>query len=246
MKTTQNTVLITGGSAGIGLEIAKQFTAKGNKVIITGRDKKRLNLAASQLPGVTAIACDVTKAKDVEDLVKKLNSDFPSLNVVINNAGRAILHNLLQDRNAYDNASDEILTNYLSIIRLNESILPLLKKQPDAAIVHVSSIVAFVPNHRMPTYAASKAALHSYTLSLRLTLAKTTAIKVFELMPPLVNTDFSQEIGGANGIPPAVVAEELIKAFEVGQYEIHVGRTAHIYELSRSSPAEALLAMNPQ
>src|SRR5258708_20830502 len=126
MKTTQNTVIITGGSAGIGLEIDKQFTAKGNKVIITGRDKKRLNLAASQLPGVTAIECDVTKTKDVEDLVKKLNSGFPSLNVVINNAGRAIVHNLLRDTNAYDKASDEMMTNYLSIISLNESVLPLL------------------------------------------------------------------------------------------------------------------------
>jgi uncharacterized oxidoreductase len=246
MKTTHNTVLITGGSAGIGLEIAKQFTAKGNKVIITGRDKKRLNLAASQLPGVTAIACDVSKADDVEELVRKLYSDFPSLNVVINNAGRALLHHLLHDTNAFEKASDEILTNYLSIIRLNERLLPLLKRQPEGAIVNVSSIVAFVPNHRMPTYAASKAALHSYTLSLRLTLAKTTAIKVFELMPPLVNTDFSREIGGANGIPPAAVAEELIKAFEKDEYEIHVGRTAQIYELNRSSPVDALLAMNPQ
>jgi uncharacterized oxidoreductase len=105
-------------------------------------------------------------------------------------------------------------------------------------------IVAFSPNHKMATYGASKAALHSYTLSLRIALAKNTGIKVFELMPPLVNTDFSKEIGGANGIAPAVVAEALVSAFEKDQYEIHVGRTAYIYELSRSSPAEALLAMN--
>ena len=94
------------------------------------------------------------------------------------------------------------------------------------------------------TYSASKAALHSYTLSLRLDLAKNTAIKVFELMPPLVNTDFSQDIGGANGIPPVTVAEALIQAFEKDEYEIHVGNTAYIYELSRTSPAEALTAMN--
>ena len=105
-----------------------------------------------------------------------------------------------------------MLTNYLSVIRLNEQLLPLLKQQPEAAIVNVSSIVAFVPGARLATYAASKAALHSYTLSLRHKLAQSTGVKVFELMPPLVNTEFSAEIGGQNGIAPSVVAEALVEA----------------------------------
>jgi uncharacterized oxidoreductase len=244
MKTTQNTVLITGGSAGIGLEIAKQFAARGNKVIITGRNEARLKHAASQIPGATTIVSDVTRAADVENLVKRLNADFPTLDVVINNAGSAFVHLLSAGGGSYEKAGEEMQTNYLSIVRLNEKLLPLLGKQKEAAIVNVSSIVAFAPNHVIATYAASKAALHSYTLSLRLDLAKTTNIEVFELMPPLVNTDFSQDIGGANGIPPATVAEALISAFEKDEYEIHVGNTAYIYELSRSSPAEALATMN--
>jgi uncharacterized oxidoreductase len=142
MKTTNNTVLITGGSAGIGLELARQFVAKGNNVIITGRDEARLKRAAVQLPGLTTIACDVTNQEDVERLVRHLEKDFPSLNVLINNAGRAVVHDLAEGTNAYGNATEEILTNYLSIIRLNERLLSLLRKQPDAAIVHVSSIVA--------------------------------------------------------------------------------------------------------
>lgn len=244
MKTTQNTVLITGGSAGIGFEIARLFSQQGNHVIIVGRDEERLAKAAAKLQHVTPLVGDVSKEEDVETLVKILYTDFPNLNVVVNNAGSAFLNNLLETDHTFEKAQDEMLTNYLSIIRLNEKLLPLLTKQDEAAIVNVSSIVAFAPNNLLPTYGASKAALHSYTQSLRLSLAK-TPVKVFELMPPLVNTDFSQAIGGANGISPAVVAEDLLNAFQTDTFEIHVGRTAEFYKLFHSSPEAALLAMNP-
>jgi uncharacterized oxidoreductase len=245
MKTTNNTVLITGGSAGIGFEIAKQFSQKGNHVIITGRDQKRLEAAAAQLQNVTAIVSDVSKEEDVNLLVGRLQKDFPTLNIVINNAGRAFVYQVLENANAYDKASDEMLTNYLSIIRLNEKLLPLLKQQPAAALVNVSSIVSFVASYTVPTYAASKAALHSYTQSLRLSLERAgTNIKVFELMPPLVNTEFSQEIGGSNGIAPSVVADDLLQALESDLYEIHVGQTAALYNLTFASPQEAFAALN--
>ncbi|WP_333818855.1 SDR family oxidoreductase [Ohtaekwangia sp.] len=245
MKTTNNTILITGGSAGIGFEIAKQFAGKGNKVIITGRNAERLERAAAQIPNATAIVGDVSQADDVERLVKRLYAEFPSLNVVVNNAGAAHLHNLSDGTGAFEKASEEFLTNYLSIVRLNEKLLPLLKKQQEAAIVNVSSVVAIAPNHALPSYGASKAALHSYSQSLRISLERNSGVKVFELMPPLVNTEFSQEIGGERGIPPSVVAEELINAFDKNVYEIHVGQTAYIYKLHLSSPEEALKALNP-
>ncbi len=245
MKTSKNTVLITGGSAGIGFEIARLFSEKGNHVIITGRDKHRLEEAAAKLPNVTAIVSDVSNAVDTELLVNRIKKEFPSLNLVINNAGAASAYKLTDNNaGAFENAGKEMLTNYLSVLRLNEGLLPVLAKQSEAAIVNVSSIVAIVPNFNMPTYAASKAALHSYSLSLRLTLAKTTGIKVFELMPPLVNTAFSKEIGGANGIPASVVADDLLAALENDEYEIHVGGTAQLYELYLSSPEGALTAMN--
>ena len=244
MKTTQNTILITGGSAGIGLEIAKLLSQQENHVIILGRNEERLQQASSQLKNVTSIACDVSNADDVNSLVERIKTDFPNLNILINNAGRAFVHNLSENTYNFEKAQEEILTNYLSIIRLTEKLLPILIKQEEAAIVNVSSIVAFVPNYNTATYGASKAALHSYTQSLRISLQE-TPVKVFELMPPLVNTDFSQEIGGINGISPVAVAEDLIKAFEKDEYEIHVGRTAQMYQLFHSSPAEALQAMNP-
>jgi uncharacterized oxidoreductase len=246
MNTTNNTILITGGSAGIGFEIAKLFSQKGNHVIITGRDEQRLAKAAAQLQNVTAIQFDVTDKASVEAITARLHKEFPALNIVINNAGKASVYSLdTEGINAYGKAAEEMETNFLSVLRLNEALLPLLKKQPEAAIVNVSSIVAFVPGIALSTYAASKAALHSYSRSLRLTLENST-VKVFELMPPLVNTEFSTEIGGANGIPPAQVAEDLYKSFEKNEYEIRVGNTEDMYRLYLSSPENALEVMNAQ
>jgi uncharacterized oxidoreductase len=244
MKTTNNTILITGGSAGIGFALAQKFIAEGNTVIITGRKKERLDAAVKQLGGnVTGIAADVSDPTEVGSLVHRIKADFPELNVVINNAGAASAYKLDSDADAFINAQEEILTNYLSVIRLNEKLLPLLKSQAEAAIVNVSSVVAFVPGISIPTYSASKAALHSYTLSLRLTL-EDTSVKVFELMPPLVNTDFSKDIGGENGIAPSVLADDLLAAFASDTYEIHTGDTAQIFKLNQADPAAALNAMN--
>jgi uncharacterized oxidoreductase len=245
MKTSNNTILITGGSAGIGFEFAKLFSAD-NKVIITGRSEQRLKAAASKLKNVTAIVSDVSDAGDVEKLVARLYSEHPDLNVLINNAGKASSVYSLADEgaDAFKKGGEEMLVNYLSIVRLNERLLPLLRRQPQAAIVNVSSVGAIVPFVPLATYTASKAALHSYTQALRLVLAGDSGVKVFELMPPLVDTEFSAEIGGHNGIAPSIVAEELLKAFEKDNFEVHVGQTEDIYRLYLSSPEQALLAMN--
>lgn len=244
MNTSNNTILITGGSAGIGLEMAKQFSAKGNHVIIIGRNAERLQKAAGQLTNVTAIQCDVTKEDEVAQLVARLQKDFPNLNVLVNNAGNAFVYTLGSGSSALNKAAEEMATNYLSVINLTEQLTPLLKSQKEAAIVNVSSIVAFAPSVVIPTYAASKAALHSYTKALRLTLNQNTNIKVFELMPPLVDTEFSTEIGGENGIKPSVVAADLLEAMQSNRYEVRVGNTEQIYQLSLKSPEEALMAMN--
>jgi len=244
MKSTKNTILITGGSAGIGFELARLFSEKGNQVIITGRNKERLDNAAARLKNVTPVLSDVSKSDDIIGLTDRMYKDFPDLNLVINNAGHALLYDIVETgANAFEKAGEEMFTNYLSVIRLNENLLPLLKRQKEAAIVNVSSIVAFVPGS-LVGYSASKAALHSYTQSLRIALEESSSVKVFELMPPLVNTEFSKPIGGVNGISPAVVAEEFLEALENNNYEIHVGQTAQLYQLFHSSPAEALKSMN--
>src|SRR5882762_9616557 len=115
MKTSLNTIVVTSGSTGIGFEIARQLSNLDNQVIITGRNKERLEKAAAQLPNTTAIVADVSDPKDVDRLVKTLYRDFPNLNIVINNAGKAYAYSLIEEGiNAFEKAGEEMLTNYLS------------------------------------------------------------------------------------------------------------------------------------
>jgi len=243
MKTSNNKILIIGGSAGIGFSIAQLLSAD-NKVVITGRNAARLQAAAAKLKNTTAIVGDISDSADVDRLVEQVYREHPDLNIVINNAGKAFVYDLAAEQAAgYDKAGQEILTNYLSIIRLNEKLLPLLRRQAQAAIVNVTSIVAFAPGARLATYAASKAALRSYTQSLRYTL-RSTNIKVFELMPPLVDTEFSTQINGHLGIKPEVVAEDLVKALSEDRLEIRVAGTDDLYKVFLSSPEQALEIIN--
>jgi uncharacterized oxidoreductase len=243
MKTSNNTILITSGSAGIGFAMAKAFLEKGNRVIITGRDAQRLEKAAARLPGVTTLVSDVSNEADVNNLTETIRTQFPQLNVLVNNAGYAVYHRLEPGVESWKEAADEMHTNYISVIRLTEKLLPLLQQQPSAAVVNVSSITAYAPGLHIPTYSASKAALHSYSKILRLAL-KDTGIQVFELMPPLVNTEFSAAIGGANGIAPEVVAQDLLNSMEQQVFSIHTGNTAKIYEALKVSPVAAMNALN--
>jgi uncharacterized oxidoreductase len=221
MKTNGNTILITGGSAGIGFELAKQFSQLGNKVLITGRNEEKLKQAASQLENVIPISGDVTNSESTDQLVAQIKDQHPELNMVINNAGYADVYQLDTNSDAFSKASREMETNYLSIVGLTEKLLPTLLKNNDSAVVNVTSIVVYYPQKMLPTYAASKAALKAYTDVLRETFED--KLNVFELIPPLVNTDFSKEIGGENGIPPKEVADELVLALEKNQWLVPVG-----------------------
>lgn len=221
MKTNGNTILITGGSAGIGFELAKQFSQLGNKVLITGRNEERLKHAARQLENVIPISGDVTNSESTDLLVAQIKEQHPELNMVINNAGYADVYQLDANANAKSKANREMETNYLSIVGLTEKLLPTLLKNEDPVVVNVTSIVAYYPQKMLPTYTASKAALKAYTDVLRETFEN--QLHVFELIPPLVNTDFSKEIGGENGIPPKEVADELLGALEKNQWLVPVG-----------------------
>lgn len=246
MKTTENTILITGGTSGIGFEIAKLFSASGNKVIIVGRNKKNLNSAISKLTNVSGILGDINNQVDVENMVEIVRKEHPQLNILVNNAGMAILNKLDESFDGGHIAEEEMRTNFFSVIRLNQFFLPLLSQKKEAAIINVSSVVAIVPGLRLATYSASKSALHSYTLSLRSILSHShDNVKVFEIMPPLVNTKLSSQIGGENGISPTEVAQALLEGMISNNYEIHVGLTQYIYDLYLKSPEMALQAMNP-
>ncbi|PJJ66499.1 SDR family oxidoreductase [Chryseobacterium geocarposphaerae] len=244
MNITNNTILITGGGSGIGLEIAKVLSP-ANKIIIVGRTKEKLDEAAKDLENVFTVQADITNEADIDRLYEEVKTTFGGINILINNAGNAYVYNLADAGDIYSKALAEFTTNYFAPIRLTDKFLPILKEQKEAAIVNVSSIVGLVPGSHVPTYSDSKAALHSHTRLLRYELAKNTGVKVFELMPPLVNTDFSAEIGGKeNGIPASEVANDLLKALQEDIYEIRVGNTELVYNNYFAATEDAFATFN--
>lgn len=174
MKLSGNTVLITGGGSGIELALAKEFARLDNQVIIAGRSPQKLDIAAGK--GLKTAIADMSDLVSIENLAEQVIRDFPALNVVIHNAGVSRIENLLEGGDSKI-AEEIITTNLLGPMRLTNALLPHLLTQETAAIMTVSSGLAFLPNAQAPTYSATKAALHSYSQSLRYQL-KNTAIEV--------------------------------------------------------------------
>jgi Short-chain dehydrogenase involved in D-alanine esterification of lipoteichoic acid and wall teichoic acid (D-alanine transfer protein) len=202
MKLTSDTILITGGTSGIGLEMAKQLISLGNTVIVTGRDSSKLELTKKELPSVHIYQSDVSDSQAICELYSKVTTDFPKLNILINNAG--IMRAVDFNNTEYDKICSEIDINLSGPIRMVQQFLPHLKKQPEAAIVNVSSGLAFITFPKAPVYSAAKAGVHAYTKSLRIQL-KNTSVKVFELAPPktsapLFNRD-NQNVDNNNRLP---------------------------------------------
>jgi uncharacterized oxidoreductase len=187
LKTTDNTILITGGGSGIGRGLAEAFHRLGNQVIISGRGQKALDETTAANPGIKSVTLDVSDPKSIQSFAGQVTKDYPSLNVLINNAGMMRPENLLEASKDLSAAEKTVTTNLLGPIRLTAALLPSLRKQPRATIMTVSSGLAFVPLAMTPTYCATKAAIHSYTQSLRYQL-KETKVEVIELIPPYVQT----------------------------------------------------------
>lgn len=185
MKTSGNTILITGGGSGIGEALAQRFHDAGNTVIIAGRRQEALDAAAAGRPNIHTMTLDVESAEGIEDFARRVLAAHPALNVLINNAGIMRFETLEQRRDLKD-AEATIVTNLLGPIRLIDALIDHLTVQPDAAIVNVSSGLAFVPLVDTPTYNATKAAIHSYTVAMREALKG--KVEVIELAPPAVQT----------------------------------------------------------
>ena len=192
MNITGNTILITGGGSGIGRGLAEAFHAEGNQVVISGRDQQKLDETTSANPGMKALTVDINDADSIQAFATQLAEQFPSLNVVIHNAGIMRNENLLKNGGDVSDAEATITTNLLGPIRLTAALLPTLQKQPHATIMTVTSGLAYVPLVMTPTYCATKAALHSYTQSLRYQLRETN-VDVLELVPPYVATQLMGE-----------------------------------------------------
>ena len=195
MKITGNTILITGGGSGIGRGLAKAFHSLGNKVIIASRREHLLKATIAANPGMEYLVLDQESASGVRDFARQVQKRYPKLNVLINNAGIQRVEDLTAGE-LFD-AEATIAVNLLGPIRLTAALIRRLMSQPYSAILNVSSALAMVPGAGVPTYCATKAAIHSYTQSLRFQL-KDTAVQVIEIMPPWVQT----ELQGDRGMNP--------------------------------------------
>jgi uncharacterized oxidoreductase len=240
MQTTNNTVLITGGSTGIGLAIAEALVKAGNEVLICGRREGKLLEAKQKLPKLHIRVCDIGKKSEREMLYLWATTEFPSINMLVNNAGIQKEIDFLKGTSDFDDEESEIEINLTASVHLSALFIPyFLQRNKECAIVNVTSGLAFIPLKIVPVYCATKAALHTFTVSLRSQLAKTN-ILVYEIAPPIVKTELHREAKARKqserGIGPSVVADAAMKAFKNNCYETIVGQAKVLSRASRIAP----------
>jgi uncharacterized oxidoreductase len=245
MKLKGKTILITGGTSGIGLELAKHLLAAGNTVLITGRSSARIQKAQQELRGVHVFQSDVSEPSEVGLLHQEVLSKFPKLDVIINNAG--IMRNLNLNVASPSDITSEIEINLSGPILLNQLFLPHLKKQSEALIVNVSSGLALIPFTISPVYSAAKAGMHAYTKCLRVQM-KGTSVRVIELLPPGTETplfrgEFEQELKGQKGMDVTVLVKQAIAGIEANQDEIRPGLAKVLGFMSRVAPNFMMMQM---
>ena len=240
MKQSNNTVLITGGSSGIGLALAKKFLENKNTVIITGRNLAKLEKVKAENPNIHIFQSDVIDDADVRMLADDIQGKFGGIDILINNAGIMNLVDTGNESNDLQKQMEEIEINYNSPIRVLHYFLPQLKKSNNAILVNVSSGLAYVPFAQAPTYSGTKSALHFWTLGIRPQL-KPHNIKVVELLPPVVDTPLAHgadiaEDDNLKPMPPEKLADIFWKDFISGKEEITPGISKQLKLMSRLAP----------
>ena len=222
MKLIGNTIFITGGTSGIGRSLAEALHKRGNQVIISGRRKGHLAEVTKANPGMQSLELNVEDPASIAAVAKKLIAEYPKLNVLINNAG------IMQIDDAAGAIDDSVLvsivtTNLLGPIRMTSALIEHLKKQPSATVINVSSGLAFVPLASTAVYSATKAAIHSYTQSMRYRL-KGSSVRVLELIPPWVQTDLLNSKDEPRAMPLAAFIEEAVTVLGTDAEEVLVER----------------------
>jgi uncharacterized oxidoreductase len=250
MRTHSNTILITGGGAGIGRGLAEAFHKLGNRVIIGGRREAVLKDACAANPGMSSVILDISNSASIRAAAHSVLSRFPELNCVINNAGLQRVH----DFSAASGVDEpgmvaEIETNLLGLLRMCFAFLPHLKSRPEATLINISSGLAFVPLARVPVYCATKAAVHSFCVSLRHQLKHTT-VKVVELIPPWVDTNLDKGRRRTAGPVPMPLPQFISEAMEglAGDAdEVPIGDAKFLRASAGTGEAftKALSRMNP-
>lgn len=245
MKLSGNTILITGGSTGIGLSLAESFLSLGNEVIICGRREDKLIEAQKKHSNLHIKVCDVANGNDQKELFEWATTHFPNLNILINNAGIQRDIDLTKGVQDLIEGDSEIKINLETPILLTAIFIPHLMLQSESAVINVSSGLAFMPMARVPIYCATKAALHTYTILLRKQLLQ-TGIKIFEVIPPMVDTELNKEGRAKNnlqfrGINSDEYVASVIRGLAEDEYEIYYGLTENIKNASRADLEKRLL-----
>jgi uncharacterized oxidoreductase len=241
MKINDNTILITGGTSGFGYEFASRLIGLGNTVIITGRDQAKLDLTKEKLPEINTFQSDVSDPEAIAQLFEKVTTQFPNLNILINNAGEMRKINLHDTSIDLHDITREVEINLMGPVRMVQAFLPHLKKQPSAAILNVTSGLALVPFPISPIYGATKSGLRSYTKSLRVQL-KNTTVRVFELVAPGSKTPLNDKFAKVDGFDDKMLMEpdkliaEAIKGLQQDTYEIYPGMAGMMKIVSRIAP----------
>lgn len=254
MRMHSSTIFITGGTSGIGRGLAEAFHQRGNQVVIAGRREDRLQEICQRHPGMRYFVLDVTSPEAIHEVVRNAIAEFPALNCVFNNAGVQMRFDFADGRalNEQD-LQTEIHTNLLGPIRVAAAFLPHLATRPDATLVNVSSGLAFVPRARFPVYCATKAALHSWTLSLRQQLRGSgVQVQVIELIPPYVATELGgpgkpvlTTPAGRGPMPLDAFIAEAMKELESGEEEVAVAEAKRLVAATSPDTAKkAFSAMN--
>ena len=237
MNLENNTILITGGSSGIGLAFAKAFVELGNEVIVTGRNAEKLANAAKEVPGLHTIRCDAADPDAIAAMADQVKRDHPKINVLMNNAGIFLYKNLSQDAPDLARLTAEVDINISGPIRTVSALIEPLKENR-GTIINVSSGLAFVPFQCAPVYCATKAAMHSYTLSLRQQLTE-HGVTVVELMPPAVKTEMTAELpqdGDFKVMTTDVLVKATLKGLRANRNEIRPGQANQLHWMSRIAP----------
>jgi uncharacterized oxidoreductase len=248
MKTSGNTILITGGATGIGFALAEALLKEGNQVLICGRREERLQEAKSKLPEVVIKPFDLANAKDRQDLFEWAVKNFPETNILVNNAGIQRMIDFRKGTEELLGGENEIEINFNAPVHLSALFIPHLLKKEEAAIVNVSSGLGFIPLAMMPVYCATKSALHTFSWSLRHQLRQ-TSIKVFEIIPPTVDTELDKGARGRRsqayrGIPSGDVAVAALEALAKDEFEKAVGQAESLRTAARTEPEQRFQMMN--
>lgn len=243
MVLQNNTVLITGGSSGIGLELAQRLIERNNKVLICGRTPEKLQRARQKLPEIKYLQCDISKPSDCERLRDWVLEEHPDCNVLINNAAIVHVEDFFQDDDILDKADAEIQTNLLAPIRLSKLFAPILSNNKNPAIITITTGLVYVPRTIYPFYNATKSALHSFVQVLR-SQSSDSPIDIIEVQFPAVDTPWHQ------GNPPDIAISvkeavgKMIQEVEKGNMEVRVGKVKLLYLLSRLAPKLAFRKLN--